>query len=64
MNTRLAVLLFFVIATTFMGVLITAALSTGLETGRMILLASASGFVLAIPASWAISRAMVCKFQR
>ena len=46
------------VATTLMGVLIVAALVTGNDTLRPILIAAAVGFVLAIPVSWQIAKAI------
>ena len=59
MSTRLMLMLFSMIATTIIGILITAVLSMGLTTGRAILIATAVGFVLSIPASWLVARAIM-----
>lgn len=56
MQKRLAFILHFVIATTLMGVFVIAALSTGYDTARPILIAVIAGFVLAIPVSWLVAR--------
>ena len=56
--TRLTTILFLMVATTLMGVLIVAALVTGNDTLRPILIAAAVGFVLAIPVSWQIAKAI------
>ena len=58
MSTRLMLMLFSMIATTIIGILITVVLSMGLTTGRAILIATAVGFVLSIPASWLVARAI------
>jgi len=58
MSTRLMLLLFSMIATTIIGILITAVLSMGMGTGRTILIATAVGFTLSIPASWLVARAI------
>ena len=58
MSTRLMLMLFSMIATTIIGILITAVLSMGLTTGRAILIATAVGFVLSIPDSWLVARAI------
>lgn len=58
MSTRLMLMLFSMIATTIIGILITAVLSMGMTTGRAILIATAVGFVLSIPASWLVARAI------
>ena len=54
--TRLFFALFSMIATTLMGIGIVAALTTGYDTLNPILIASAIGFVLAIPVSWWVAR--------
>ncbi|MBI1218557.1 MAG: CTP synthetase [Rhodobacteraceae bacterium] len=56
--TRLTMLLFSIVSTTLMGVLIVAALVTGNDTLRPILIAAAVGFVVAIPVSWQIAKAI------
>lgn len=56
--TRLTMLLFSIVSTTLMGVLIVAALVSGLDTLRPILIAAAVGFVVAIPVSWQIAKAI------
>lgn len=56
--TRLMMTLFSMVATTLMGIFVVAALVTGYDTLQPILIAAAVGFVLAIPASWAIARAL------
>ena len=54
--SRLALVLFSMISTTFMGSLIVAALVTGHENARAIIIAAVAGFVLAIPVSWWVAR--------
>lgn len=54
--TRLFSLLFAIVSPTLMGVLIIAALTTGHDTLRPIILAAATGFAVAIPVSWALAR--------
>lgn len=54
--TRLFMLLFSMVSPTLMGVLIIAALTTGHDTLRPIVLAAAAGFAVAIPVSWALAR--------
>lgn len=56
--TRLTMLLFSIVSTSLMGVLIVAALVTGNDTLRPILIAAGIGFVLAIPVSWQIAKAI------
>ena len=56
MQNRLAFILHFVIGTTLMGILVTIALSMGYDTARPILIASAAGFIIAIPVSWWVAR--------
>jgi predicted PurR-regulated permease PerM len=56
--TRLTMLLFSIVSTSLMGVLIVAALVTGNDTLRPILIAAGVGFVLAIPVSWQIAKAI------
>jgi hypothetical protein len=56
MSTRLVAALFSIVATTIMGILITAVLAMGMVTGRAILVAAAVGLVLSIPVSWLIAR--------
>lgn len=58
MSTRLMLMLFLMIATTIAGILITAVLSMGMTTGRAILIATAVGFVVSIPVSWLVARAI------
>lgn len=64
MSLRLMLVLFSMIATTIMGILITAALSAGYTGGRDILIATAAGFLLAVPVSWLVARAIVKPMAR
>jgi len=59
MLIRLMFVLHMVIATTLIGVLITAAITTGYGTGRPILLAALLGFVAALPVSWSVARRII-----
>ena len=52
---RLASVLFSMIATSLMGVAIIAALTMGYDTLNPILIAVATGFVAAIPVTWAVA---------
>ena len=54
--TRLTLILFSMISTTLMGVGVIIALTTGYDTLTPILIAAAVGFVLAVPASWFVSK--------
>jgi predicted PurR-regulated permease PerM len=56
--TRVMLIVFLMAAVTLMGILIVAALVAGYDTLRPILVASALGFVLAIPVSWQVARAI------
>lgn len=56
--TRLMLIVFSMAATTLMGVFIVAALVAGYDTLRPILVAAATGFVVALPVSWQIARAI------
>ena len=58
---RIMLVLFAMIATTLMGIGIVIALTAGLDTTRPILIASAAGFLLAIPVSWAVARQIVSR---
>ena len=53
---RLMAILHSVIATTLMGIGVTAVLAAGLDGMRPIIIAAAAGFILSIPASWLIAR--------
>jgi len=55
---RLAAVLFSLISTTLMGVGIVAVLVAGAGTLTPILAAAAVGFVLALPVSWQVARAI------
>lgn len=54
--TRLMLILFSMASTTLMGVGIVIALTMGFDTLGPIVVAAVLGFLLAIPASWAIAR--------
>jgi len=54
--TRLTLLLFLIVSSTFMGMGMIAALTMGYGTLAPLLIAIAIGFVLAAPASWLIAR--------
>lgn len=56
MQGRIAFMLHFVISSTLMGVFVTAALTTGQTSARIIALAALAGFVAAIPISWVVAR--------
>jgi predicted PurR-regulated permease PerM len=57
--TRLAGILFSIIATSLMGIGIIIALVTGNDTLRPILIAAAIGFVLAVPVTWIVTKKIV-----
>lgn len=57
--TRLAGILFSIIATSLMGVGIIIALVSGNDTLRPILIAAAIGFVLAVPVTWIVTKKIV-----
>ncbi len=54
--TRLMMILFSMASTTLMGVGIVVALTMGLDTLQPILIATALGFLAAIPVSWLVAR--------
>jgi hypothetical protein len=56
MMSRLAMVLFSMASVSLAGVLVVAALVTGHEDARSILIAAVVGFVLAIPVSWWIAK--------
>lgn len=56
--TRLMLIVFSMASTTLMGVLIVAALVAGYDTLRPILYAALIGFVVAIPVSWQVAKAI------
>ncbi|WP_372604638.1 CTP synthetase [Actibacterium sp.] len=58
---RVAMLLFSLISTTLMGSGIVVALVIGQDTLIPILIAAAIGFVLAVPVSWGIAKAIVAR---
>jgi len=53
---RMMMILHSVIATTLMGMAITAVLAAGMVGTRPIVMAAALGFALSIPASWLVAR--------
>ncbi|HTN14970.1 MAG TPA: hypothetical protein VL094_09205 [Sphingomonadaceae bacterium] len=55
---RLALILHFVIASALMGIGVIAVLAMGAGTGKPIILAAVAGFVLAMPVSWLVARAI------
>lgn len=58
---RLASLLYSVIGTSLAGTFIIAALVAGLDTARPIIAAAGLGFLLAIPATWLVARAIMAR---
>ncbi len=57
--TRLMLILFAIVSTTLMGTGMIIALTMGYDTLTPLLVAIVSGFLLAIPASWLITRQIV-----
>lgn len=55
---RLASVLFSMVATTLAGIAVVIALTIGQDTLQPILIAAAIGFVLAIPVTWLVARAI------
>lgn len=55
---RLAMILFSLISTTLMGTAIIGVLVAGYDTMMPIIAAAAVGFVVAIPASWGVAKAI------
>lgn len=55
---RLALLLYILIGTTVSGSLIVAALVAGYDTTMPVIYAAAIGFVLAVPVSWGVAKAL------
>lgn len=53
---RLASILFSLISTTLMGTAVIVALTMGWDTLTPILIAAASGFVVALPISWFVAK--------
>lgn len=53
---RLAMILFSIIATALAGAAVVAALTMGYDTLRPIVIAAALGFLVAIPATWAVAK--------
>tara|TARA_R110000782_G_scaffold268689_1_gene365549 strand:- start:80751 stop:80936 length:186 start_codon:yes stop_codon:yes gene_type:complete len=58
---RLMMALFSMIATTLMGIGVTIVLSIGMGTWLPIIIAAATGFVIAIPVSWLTARQIMGK---
>ncbi|MCF2905294.1 CTP synthetase [Octadecabacter sp. CECT 8868] len=56
---RLAGILFFVIGTTLAGTFMIASLVMGYDTAQPIVIAVTLGFLVSIPASWFIAKAIV-----
>ncbi len=56
MLTRLTFMLHFMISTTLMGILVTAALATRHDSAVMLMAAAAVGFLVALPVSWLVAR--------
>lgn len=57
--TRLMLLIFSIASTSMMGAFIVAALTTGNDTLKPIVIAAALGFVAAIPVSWFVAKQIV-----
>lgn len=56
---RLAQILYSLISTTLAGSLIIVALVTGYTTLQPILIAAAAGFVVALPVTWVVTKAIM-----
>jgi len=56
---RLFSMLFSMIATTLMGIGLVVVLSLGMDTWKPIVIAAAIGFVVAIPFTWWVSKAIL-----
>lgn len=56
--TRVMMLLFSMISTTLMGIGVVAALTAGYDTTRPIVIAVILGFVLALPVSYFVAKAI------
>jgi len=56
---RLAQILYSLISTTLAGSFIIVALVTGYTTMQPILIAAAAGFIVALPASWFVAKAIM-----
>ena len=56
---RVASLLYSIVSTSLAGTLVIVALVAGLDTGRSIILAAASGFAIAVPVAWLVARRIV-----
>ena len=59
--TRLMLILFSMISTTLMGIGVIIALTTGYDTVNPILMAVAAGFVLSIPVSYFVAKAITAQ---
>lgn len=55
---RLAFALFSLISTTLMGIGVIAVLAAGYDTLNPILIAAGAGFVVSVPVSWFVARAV------
>ena len=59
---RITLILLPIVATTLMGIAVIAVLSMDMQAGwQPIAVASAAGFVLAVPISWFVGRKIVAK---
>lgn len=56
---RLSLMMFSFIGTTLMGIGVIIVLAIGMGTAMPIMLAAATGFIAAIPASWLVARQML-----
>lgn len=56
--TRVALMIFSVIATTLMGMGVVAVLTMGYVTAKAIIAAAVVGFVLALPVTWMVARSI------
>jgi len=63
MRAILTAVLFAVIATTMMGIGVTAVLSMPGYTSQMVMIAAATGFVLAAPTAWFVASAILRKVR-
>ncbi len=55
---RLALILYAVIGTSLAGILMVAALTTGYDTTQPIIISAAIGFVLGLPVTWYVAKAI------
>lgn len=58
---RLASILFSIIGTTLAGSFMIVSLVMGYDTARPIIIAVTAGFILAIPVSWLVARAILAR---